>query len=138
MSILTQEVSTEEEDDAINNYTYEGYLFLVNHDFRGKSIPPTIWKTGVLGNYSRYSNPEVDKLIDKIEKEKDFTKHKEPYDKLNEYLYEDMPCIWLWQEESLLMYSNRFEEVNPTIIWGAYPGYYIPAFWTPKEKVKYK
>lgn len=138
ISILTQEVSTEEEDEAIKNHTYEGYLSFINHDIRGQASSPIAWKTDFSGNHNQYSNLEVDKLIDKLEKEKDAKKQKEIFDKINEYLYEDMPCLWLWQEESLLMYSSRFEDVNPTVVWGSYPGYYIPMFWTPKEKVKYK
>ena len=75
---------------------------------------------------------------EKIAKESSSPKLKEYYDKLNELLHEDTPCIFLWQEESLLAYNARFQHVITSTSYGIYPGYYLPMFWTPKDKVKYK
>jgi ABC-type transport system substrate-binding protein len=97
-----------------------------------------MWQSKHPSNQTQYSNPQLDALAEKIEKEKKPEKIKEYYDKLNEILYEDMPAIWLWQEESLMAYNARFENVKTSTMFSSYLGFYPPMFWTPKSKVKYK
>lgn len=138
ISIQTKEVSTEEEDQAIHARNFDGYFLLLSNEVSGNAVSPVVWQSKHVANYTGYSNPQADALIEKIEKEKNKDKQKEHYDKLNEILYQDMPAIWLWQEESLMAYNARFENVKIGTMFSSYHGFYPPMFWTPKNKVKYK
>lgn len=138
ISIQVKEVSTEEEDEAIQSRTFDGYFLLLSNEVSSAGVSPIIWHSKSASNSTGYNNPQADQLIEKIEKEKNADKQKEYYDKLNEILYEDMPAIWLWQEESLMAYNARFENVKIGTVYSAYFGFYPPMFWTPKNKVKYK
>lgn len=138
INILTKEVNTEEEDQAIAAHNFDGFLYLLSYDVRGDATSPVMWQSKYPINISGYSNPQADSYIEKILKEKKPEKIKEYYDKLNEVLYEDLPCIWLWQFESLMAYNARFENVKVGTLFSSCLGFYPPMFWTPKNKVKYK
>lgn len=138
MNILTKEVSSEEEEQAIQNNDFDGFFLLLSNEVRGESVSPVLWQSNSPSNHTRCSNPELDAYTDKILKEKKSDKLKEYYDKFNEILYQEMPAIWLWQEESLIAYNARFENVKISTMFSAYHGFYPPMFWTPKNKVKYK
>jgi peptide/nickel transport system substrate-binding protein len=138
INILTKEVTTEEEDQAIQSRNFEGYFLLLNNEAAGTAVSPMTWYSKHVNNHTGYNNAQADTYIEKIEKEKNRDKQKEYYDKLNEILYEDMPAIWLWQEESLMAYNARFENVKIGTMFSAYYGFYPPMFRTPKNKVKYK
>ncbi len=138
MNILTKEVSSEEEEQAIQNNDFDGFFLLLSNEVRGESVSPVLWQSNNPSNHTRCSNPELDAYADKILKEKKSDKLKEYYDKFNEILYQEMPAIWLWQEESLIAYNARFENVKISTMFSSYGGFYPPMFWTPKNKVKYK
>jgi len=138
INILTKEVTTEEEEEAIYSHNFDGYFMLLSNDVRGTAVSSSMWQSKHPSNQTQYSNPQLDALAEKIEKEKKPEKIKEYYDKLNEILYENMPAIWLWQEESLMAYNARFENVKTSTMFSSYLGFYPPMFWTPKSKVKYK
>lgn len=48
------------------------------------------------GFLSRYSNPEVDTLIEAAASEADPTKRRATYEQLNEVMHEDAPVVFLW------------------------------------------
>ncbi|MCS7076299.1 MAG: ABC transporter substrate-binding protein [Bacteroidia bacterium] len=140
IQILTNEVSTEEENLLISTWNFDGYFLILSSDAYASMTSPVTWHSKYIGNYNYtgYNNPQVDVLVDKIEKERNRDKQKELYDKLNDILYQDMPAIWLWQEKSLMAYNARFENVKVGSLFSSYYGFYPPMFWTPKNKVKYK
>ncbi len=48
------------------------------------------------GNFSQYSNPRVDELIDAGEVETDVAKRHEIYDEAQRIVYEEAPAVFLW------------------------------------------
>lgn len=138
INIQTKEVSTEEEDHAIQTHNFDGYFLLLSNEVIGNAVSPYMWVSKNASNATGYSNTQLDDLVTKLEKEKNREKQKEYYDKINEILYQDMPAIWLWQEESLMAYNARFENVKIGTMFSSYQGFYPPMFWTPKSKIKYK
>lgn len=63
-------------------------------------------------NRGRYSNPEVDKLIDQAINEVDRTKAKELYVKAWELISNDMPLLPLWYPANLAVYNVRLDNVK--------------------------
>jgi peptide/nickel transport system substrate-binding protein len=65
------------------------------------------WRTAVpgtgkgRGNYSQYSNPRVDELIDAGELEADVAKRHEIYDEAQRIVYEEAPAIFLFLPEEV-------------------------------------
>jgi peptide/nickel transport system substrate-binding protein len=63
-------------------------------------------------NRGRYSNPEVDKLIDQAINEVDRAKAKELYIKAWGLISNDMPLLPLWYPANLAVYNRRLENVK--------------------------
>ncbi|MBS4206508.1 glutathione ABC transporter substrate-binding protein [Bacillus sp. FJAT-50079] len=59
------------------------------------------------GNRSFYENPEVDKLLDEGRREADPEKRFEMYNKVQEYLVEDAPMVFIHHQEYLTGVSNK-------------------------------
>jgi peptide/nickel transport system substrate-binding protein len=57
-------------------------------------------------NYSRYSNPEVDKLLNSARQEMDQTKRKAMYDQVMNIVHEDVPYVYLYNEHDVFGLSK--------------------------------
>ena len=64
-------------------------------------------------NYSGYSNPEVDALIEKARVESDQDERLETYRQIYEILKEDVPLIPLYSDRVLIFYNAKIKEFYP-------------------------
>jgi peptide/nickel transport system substrate-binding protein len=63
--------------------------------------------TGASLNYSRYSNPEVDKLVSDARRELDPEKRKAIYDEVMDILTDELPYIFTYHENNVICHSNN-------------------------------
>jgi peptide/nickel transport system substrate-binding protein len=64
-------------------------------------------------NFQRYSNPEVDRLIDRIAAQPDIQSARPALDQLQEILYRDQPVTFLWESQRLAPVNKRIHGANP-------------------------
>ena len=75
--------------------------------------------TGGAQNYSKYSNPQVDKLLQDARKELDSGKRKVIYDQAMTIINEELPYIYMYHENNVFGISNQvkgFELVSDGLI----------------------
>lgn len=95
--------------------------FVVGWAARGERIDPDVllsllFKTGEITNFMRYSNPEVDKLLEMQRREVDINKRKEMIFKIQEIVAEQVPVITLFHLYTNQFYNNqRFTNCIPTV-----------------------
>jgi peptide/nickel transport system substrate-binding protein len=68
-----------------------------------------VWSTKYIKqgrNYAKYSNPEVDKLFEEGRQEFDSEKRAKIYAKIDELIYEDQPCTFLYWRNSLFGWNK--------------------------------
>jgi peptide/nickel transport system substrate-binding protein len=65
-------------------------------------------------NTTGYSNPKVDELFDKSEREIDEGKRKAELDEVQALLVEDLPCLWLWAKVAPIAYRKYVHGDLPT------------------------
>jgi len=67
-------------------------------------------------NRSYYSNPEVDRLLQRARQELDQKKRKQIYAQVQRILANDLPYINLWYLDNVLVYSARVSNLalNPS------------------------
>jgi peptide/nickel transport system substrate-binding protein len=70
-----------------------------NFEAKWRSVVPGTGKGR--GNFSQYSNPRVDELIDAGEVESDATRRHEIYDEAQRIVYEEAPAIFLFVPEEI-------------------------------------
>ena len=58
-------------------------------------------------NRQYYSNPRVDSLIDKAQTELDQAARKQDYAQIQQILAEDLPYVYLWYFDNVLVYNKR-------------------------------
>lgn len=78
------------------------------------------WRTGVpgtgkgRGNFSQYSNPRVDELIDAGEVEADVAKRHEIYNEAQRIVYEEAPAVFLFVPEEIEACRIRVQNWAPS------------------------
>jgi peptide/nickel transport system substrate-binding protein len=65
-------------------------------------------------NYSRYSNPEVDALIDSALETTDQAERKTIYTEVVRILNDEAPTVFLWVPNSVCAFNKRLEGFKPT------------------------
>lgn len=67
-------------------------------------------------NRQYYSNPQVDALIEKAQTELDQNVRKQDYAEIQRILANDLPYVYLWYFDNLMVYSKRVHgmELNPS------------------------
>jgi peptide/nickel transport system substrate-binding protein len=83
---------------------------IFEHVFYSANIPPRG------ANRSYYSNPEVDRLIDRGRQELDERKRRQDYAEIQRLVAADLPYINLWYFDNVLVRSRRVRnlELNPS------------------------
>lgn len=71
-----------------------------------------IWGTGEGRNFISYSNPEVDRLYAEGLREFDRQKRAEIYQKIHVHLYQDYPCIWLFNLDASAGFNKNLRGVG--------------------------
>jgi peptide/nickel transport system substrate-binding protein len=86
-------------DSAIFNSTY------------GTADPDasTTLRTGALNNFSHYSNPRVDELLDQGLMETDPAKRAAIYKEIQEIVAEDVPFLYIMYWETVLLFNKRIK-----------------------------
>jgi peptide/nickel transport system substrate-binding protein len=83
---------------------------MFNYAFHSSNIIPNG------ANRQYYHNPRVDALIDKAQTETDPAARKRDYAKIQEILANDLPYVYLWYFDNVMVYSKRVHglELNPS------------------------
>lgn len=63
-------------------------------------------------NRGRYSNPEMDRLIDIGRREFDARKRREAYQKIQRIVAEDLPYVSLWYMDNVAVFNKRIQGVR--------------------------
>lgn len=87
-------------------------IFLAGHS-TSDSVNLTIWHSSMVGkhegeNLSRYSNMQVDRLLEKLRLSSDMEAKRELYGKIMEILNEDVPAAFLFNNKVTTAVSKRF------------------------------
>ena len=85
-------------------------------------------------NFIKYSNPEVDDLLEKGRRTFDLEKRKEIYDRFQEILAEEQPYTFLYVGEALPAVARRFRGITPA---PAGITYNFIKWYVPKSEQKY-
>ncbi|MDD2715374.1 MAG: peptide-binding protein [Candidatus Wallbacteria bacterium] len=80
--------------------------------WHSSQIPDSSGRAGY--NYPRYSNPEMDSLLDQGRKTYDFEERKKIYNRVHELIYEDQPCTFFYISDKLLAVDKRFYGISVT------------------------
>lgn len=83
----------------------------------GNVVVPQIYKTGGGGNYTKYSNPEIDKLADELLVSLDKNRNVEIKQQIDKHLFEDAYGLPLFQSEGVVGYRDNIQgmdKYNPT------------------------
>ncbi|MDR1195345.1 MAG: peptide-binding protein [Endomicrobium sp.] len=98
----------------------------------------SLWHSGQTAprqyNFLSYNNPKIDKLLEQARTTFDMGKRKKMYHEIQDIMYEDPPCIFLYFPDSLSALHKRFRDVKDFPIG---VGYNFIEWWTPRAEVKY-
>jgi len=83
---------------------------MFNYAFHSSNIIPKG------ANRQYYSNPRVDALIERAQTELDQNARKQDYREIQRILANDLPYVYLWYFDNLMVYSKRVHgmELNPS------------------------
>lgn len=79
-------------------------------NFHSKAIPGADQEGS---NFERYSNPEVDRLIDQIAAEPDLASARPALDQVQRILHRDQPLTMLWESQRLSPVNKRIHDARP-------------------------
>lgn len=65
-------------------------------------------------NFSRYSNPEIDRLIDAASAQLDVRRSLPYLLQIQEILHQDQPLTFLWESQRLLGFNRRIRDARPS------------------------
>jgi peptide/nickel transport system substrate-binding protein len=90
-----------------------------------------IYGTGEGRNFYSYSNPQVDALFQQAMLEFDRSKQAEIYGKIHNHIYEDQPCMFLYNKHSLYGFNKKLRgyRFSPRGPFHYSPG--IDSLWSP-------
>ena len=69
--------------------------------------------TATQGNYARYDNPDVDRLLDLAETQQDEQRYK-TYREAEQKIVDDAPWLFLFAKKSLILINPRVKGLVPT------------------------
>jgi peptide/nickel transport system substrate-binding protein len=98
--------------------------------------PTDLWHSGsqYQFNFTSYSNPEVDKLIEQGMSEPDPAKSNAIWRDLQAKIYEDQPYLFMYWWDDTVAVHKRFHDVSPNIL-SEVVNYWN--WWVPADEVKY-
>ncbi|MDD2716509.1 MAG: ABC transporter substrate-binding protein [Candidatus Wallbacteria bacterium] len=95
-------------------------------------IPDPKLKKG--DNLARYSNPEVDSLLERGREIFDKAERQKIYHALHRLLHEDQPCTFLGMQQSFFAVNKRFHGISATMAGGLTPMW---RWFVPESQQKY-
>jgi peptide/nickel transport system substrate-binding protein len=98
--------------------------------------PTDLWHSGsqYQFNFTSYSNPDVDRLIEQGMSEPDPTKSNAAWRELQAKVYEDQPYLFMYWWDDAVAIHHRFKDVKPNILSEVH---HIWNWWVPADEVKY-
>lgn len=81
-------------------------------------------------NHTFYSNPEVDRLIEEIEKLPDIAQAKAQLDRAQLLIHEDQPLTFLWESQRINGLNRRIRNAQPNLLstlWHLHEWWLAPA-----------
>jgi len=71
-------------------------------------------------NVTRYSNPEVDRLIDHAMSLPEIALARPDLDRIQEILHRDQPYTYLWESQRVSAFNRRLHGVEPSMLFSTY------------------
>jgi peptide/nickel transport system substrate-binding protein len=90
-----------------------GYSMDTSLDLRSTFHSEAMDENG--NNAVRYSNPEVDRLIDLAASQPDMLSQKPYLDRIQQILHREQPFTFLWESQRLTAVNKRVRNVKPTM-----------------------
>jgi|CXWL01.1.fsa_nt_gi peptide/nickel transport system substrate-binding protein len=81
-------------------------------------------------NHTFYSNPEVDRLIEEIERLPDIGEAKSRLDRAQQWIHEDQPMTFLWESQRINGFNRRVQNAQPNLLstlWHLHEWWLTPA-----------
>jgi peptide/nickel transport system substrate-binding protein len=88
-----------------------GYTIDTSLDLRSNFDSAAI-KEG--SNYPRYSNPQVDRLVDVAASQPDVLAERPYLNQIQEIVHREQPVTFLWESQRLSAVNKRVKNVHPT------------------------
>lgn len=67
-------------------------------------------------NFSSYSNPELDALIEEFERLPTLEEGEDLLHRMQQIVHRDLPMTFLWESQRIVGVSNRLHDLNPNLI----------------------
>ncbi len=93
-------------------FNYPDPVIGVERTYISSNIKKLVWS-----NTMGYSNPKVDELFARAEREVNFERRKAAYHQLQDILTAELPLIWLFELGFATVWNKEFDGI-PTNIWG--------------------
>jgi peptide/nickel transport system substrate-binding protein len=108
---LNQRLEAGDFDATLTGFSMDTSLDLTT-PFHSREIGST--------NLTRYSNPEVDRLIDHAMSQVDLAQATPDLDRIQEILHRDQPYTFLWESDRLSGLNRRLHGVEPSMLYSFY------------------
>jgi peptide/nickel transport system substrate-binding protein len=96
---------------TLNNGDFDIIIYAwVGSQFIGDNV--ALWRTNGGSNYGKYSNPEVDKLLDAAARELDKTKQRDLFNQAGELMAKDAYVLPLFQKPAMIAVYSQFLNVR--------------------------
>lgn len=102
--------------EGLTNGTLESSLFNWTFGSTPEPDPSATLRTGGGNNFNRYSNPEMDALIDQGLRTVDPEARRPIYYQIQELFAEEVPCLHLHFDDWMNVFSNRIQGLPEDII----------------------
>ena len=105
---LVEETNSGRFDATVTGFTLDTSLDLTGN-FHSESIADG-------SNIMRYSNPEVDRLLEQIASQPDPERARPLLHRLQEILHRDQPVTFLWESQRLSPINKRVRDAKPNVL----------------------
>jgi peptide/nickel transport system substrate-binding protein len=98
--------------DTLEEHDFDAIIFAF---IGGPFLTPNVdlWKTGGGGNFSQWSNPAADKLLDQVATELDMKKAADLLNQVDVLVTADMPDLPLFQKPVYLAVDHNYVNIRP-------------------------
>ena len=95
----------------------QGFGMDTSLDLTGYFRTPRPGEAGDTSNIAHYSNPEVDRLIDRSMALPDIEAARPLLDRLQEIIHRDQPYTFLWESQRMPAINRRLHDVRPNMLF---------------------
>jgi peptide/nickel transport system substrate-binding protein len=93
----------------------------------------TSWVNGGF-NFMGFGSAETDALIDALPAETDPAKRRQMIFNLQDIIYKEAPCIFLFSSQNLMAIHRRIQNVQTTVVR---PSFILSRMWVPRDLTRY-